>query len=205
MKLMVGKNFYGRSFHYVFMLSVFLVMVSVSVAAFASGGGEAHDTGGKMIDFAWRVFNFVVIIGLLYWLLRDKIKGFFAGRQEDIKISLDEAARAKEEAEEKFREYSAKLDKAAEEIAGISEMIRNQGLLEKEKIIENARKTAEKIKKDSMARIEQDLQKARNQLRAEAVELSIQMAEEILKKNIEKKDHENIVNDYLKNFNLQVH
>ena len=84
-------------------------------------------------------------------------------------------------------------------------MIKAQGLAEKEKIIESARITAEKMKEDAQARSEQELKKARSQLRAEAVELSVQMAEEILKKNIKKGDHENIVKDYLKSFYSQTH
>ncbi len=198
------KNLSKRSFLYS-VLTASLIVGLVSVVTYASGeGGETHEHGGQMVNFGWRIFNFVVLIGVLYWLLRDKVKEFFAGRQADIKTSLEEAAAAKKEAENKFREYSARLDKAAEEITGISEMITKQGLAEKEKIIENARLTSEKMKKDAGARMEQDLKKARGQLRAEAVELSVQMAEEILRKNIEKDDHENMVKDYLKNINSQI-
>lgn len=198
------KNLSKRSFLYSVLIASLIVGL-VSVVTYASGeGGEAHEHGGQMVNFGWRIFNFVVLIGVLYWLLRDKIKEFFAGRQADIKTSLEEAAAAKKEAENKFREYSARLDKAAEEIAEISEMITKRGSVEKEKIIENARITSEKMKKDAEARMEQDLKKAKSQLRAEAVELSIRMAEEILKKNIEKEDHEGIVKDYLKNFNSQI-
>lgn len=186
-------------------LTAVVIVVLTSVVAYASGeSGEAHG-GGKLVNLGWRIFDFVVLIGLFYWLVRDKIKEFFAGRRADIKTSLEEAASAKEEAEKKFKEYSAKLDKAGEEIKDISEMIKAQGLAEKEKIIESARITAEKMKEDAQARSEQELKKARSQLRAEAVELSVQMAEEILKKNIKKGDHENIVKDYLKSFYSQTH
>ena len=82
-------------------------------------------------------------------------------------------------------------------------MIRAQGLAEKEKIIENAKIAAERMKDDAQSRIEQETKKAKSQLRAEAVELSIQMAEEILKKNVSKKDHKNIVEDYLKSISSQ--
>jgi F-type H+-transporting ATPase subunit b len=184
----------------------FLIVILASVVAYAAGeSGESHGHAGQMLDFGWRVINFVILIGLFYWLLRKKIKEFFAGRRADIKTSLEEAVAAKEEAEKKFKEYSAKLDKAAEEIEGISDMIRAQGLTEKEKIIESARITAEKMKVDAQARIEQELKNASSQLRTEAVELSTQMAEEILKKTIKKEDHENIVKDHLENLGSQTH
>lgn len=184
----------------------FLIVILASVVAYATGeSGESNGHSGVLLDFGWKVLNFAILMGLLYWLLRDKIKEFFAGRRTDIKASLEEAAAAKEEAEKKFKEYSTKLDKATEEIEGISDMIRAQGLTEKEKIIKNARITAEKMEVDAQARIAQELKNASSQLRTEAVELSTQMAEEILKKNITKEDHENIVKDHLKNLDSQIH
>ena len=53
------------------------------------------------------------------------------------------------------------------------------------------------MKEDTQARIEQEFKKASNQLRAEAVKLSVEMAEELLKRNITAADHEVMVKDYL--------
>jgi len=204
MKEWFSENPLKRSFLHFLLPAVVIVLTSAVV--YASGeSGESHGHSGQMLDFGFRTLNFVIFVGILYWLLRDKIRDFFSGRRTDIKTSLEEAVAAKEEAEKKFKEYSTKLDKATEEIEGISGMIRTQGLTEKDKIIENAKITSEKIKEDAKARIEQETNKAKSQLRAEAVELSIQMAEEILKKNVKEEDHEDIVEDYLKNLHTETH
>jgi F-type H+-transporting ATPase subunit b len=126
-----------------------------------------------------------------------KIKEFFVSRRVDIKTSLDQALVAKEDAEKKFKEYAAKLEKATEEIDGIAEMIKVQGSAEKEKLIEEAKKAAVKIEEDTKARMEQEFSNARNQLRAEAAQLSVQMAEELLRRNITIQDHEHMVRDYM--------
>jgi F-type H+-transporting ATPase subunit b len=168
----------------------------MAVDVYASaGGGESK--GHNWVDFAWRALNFLVLAGFLYWLLAKKIKEFFAGRRDDIKIALEQAMAAKEEAEKKYKEYTAKLEKATEEIAGISEMIKAQGLAEKERILEDAKKAAVKMKEDTQARVEQELKKAGNLLRTEAVKLSVEMAEELLKRNITPADHDIMVKDYL--------
>jgi F-type H+-transporting ATPase subunit b len=168
----------------------------MAVDVYASaGGGESK--GHNWVDFAWRALNFLVLAGFLYWLLAKKIKEFFAGRRDDIKIALSQAMAAKEEAEKKYKEYTAKLEKATEEIAGISEMIKAQGLAEKERILEDAKKAAVKMKEDTQARVEQELKKAGNLLRTEAVKLSVEMAEELLKRNITPADHDIMVKDYL--------
>jgi F-type H+-transporting ATPase subunit b len=171
---------------------VLLVSVSIAFAAEAEGGGSA-----EWISLAKKTFNFIVLVGLLYWLLASKIKDFFSGRRVEIKESLEKAVERKADAEKKYREYSEKLDKASLEIDGIFEMIKAQGVTEKQKIIEDAEKTAKKMKEDASARIEQEMKKATEQLKAQAVELSVQMAEEILKRSITKDDHKAMVEDYI--------
>lgn len=177
------------------LLSVlFLLLASI---ACASGGGEGGHDGKKWFEFFWKTFDFVALVGFLYWMLAAKIKDFFVGRRQDIKESLEKATEQKTEAEGKFREYSEKIDKASAEIDGIFEMIKTQGVVEKQKIIEDAEKVARKIKEDAQMRTAQELKKASDQLREEAVKLSVQMAEEILKRNITVQDHEMIVKEYM--------
>jgi len=150
-----------------------------------------------MGDFWWRILNFVILAAVIYKFSAKAIVNFFVGDRASIKNSLDEAVTAKEDAEKKLVEHTARLDKATAEIEGIADMIKAQGLAEKEKIIEEAKRAAAKMKEDSEARIDQEFKRALDQLRKEATELSVTMAEEILEKNIEAKDHEKMVNDFL--------
>jgi F-type H+-transporting ATPase subunit b len=180
-----------------FLLSLLYLVISASIV-FASGGEGGHEGGkSQWFEFFWKTLDFVVLVVFLYWMLADKIKDFFVGRRKDIKESMEKSAEQKADAEKKYREYSEKLDKASAEIDGIYEMIKAQGVTEKQKIIEDAEKIALKMKEDAQARIEQEVKKASDQLRTEAVQLSVQMAEEILKRNITVQDHEVMVKEYM--------
>jgi len=53
------------------------------------------------------------------------------------------------------------------------------------------------MKEDAQARIEQEMKKATEQLKAQTVELSVQMAEEILKRSITQDDHKAMVKEYI--------
>ena len=175
-----------------------LIFIFPLTLAYASGGGtEGGHEGQSWVNFAWKLLNFLVMAGVIYWLAAKKVKEFFTGRREGIKTSLAEAVTAREDAEKKFREYAAKLDRATGEIDEITRMIQAQGLTEKERIIEEARKAAEKMKEDARTRMEQEFNKASHQLRIEAVRLSAQMAEGLLRKNIRVEDHEAMVQDYI--------
>ena len=181
------------------LLAVLMILLTAAAVYAASGGGHVSPEEQKksLIDFGYRVLNFIILAGFLWWMSAKKIKEFFAVRRSDIKASLDLALAAKEDAEKKFKEYAAKLDKATEEIDGIAEMIKVQGMAEKEKMVEEAKKVAAKIEEDTKARMEQEFSNARNQLRAEAAKLSVEMAEGLLKRNITIQDHEHMVKDYL--------
>jgi F-type H+-transporting ATPase subunit b len=178
------------------LLSSILFLLFASLAL-ASGGEEGGHDGKQMFEFIWKTIDFIVLVGLLYWMLAAKVRDLFAGRRQDIKESMENAAQQKTEAEAKYKEYSEKIEKASAEIDGIFEMIKAQGVAEKQKIIEEAEKVAKKIKEDSQMRTAQELKKASDQLRTEAVVLSVQMAEEIIKKNIAVQDHETIVREYM--------
>ncbi len=191
-----SEDLFDRSYLRYFLLSIPAVVLT-SAVAYASEGGGHEDNVKLWIDFAWRVFDFGILVWFLYWVAAKKIKEFFFDRRDNIKVAIEEKITEKEETEKKFREYSLRLDKATEEIKGIFEMIKAQGLTEKEKIIEDAKKAAAKMIEDTQARMEQELKAARNQLRSEAAELSVAMAEELLKKNINQELHENMVKDYL--------
>jgi F-type H+-transporting ATPase subunit b len=179
-----------------FLLSVLLIILTCAVTYASESGGEESHTK-TLIDFGWRMLNFVILVWFLYWVAAKKIKEFFFERRDNIKTNIEETIAEKEETEKKFKEYSAKLDKATEEINNIFEMIKAQGSAEKEKIIEDAKIAAEKMKEDAQARMEQELKAARNRLRAEAAQLSVEMAEELLKKNITPEHHDFMVKDYL--------
>jgi len=178
-------------------LSLFVLLFSLSTAYASGGGGGGGHEGPNWFDFTWRTVNFLILAGVLYWLVAKKVRDFFTGRREGIRTALAQAETDRQEAQKKFREYDEKLIKATGEIDEITRMIRNQGLAEKERIIADARKAAEKMKEDTQARMEQEFNKASQELRIEAVRLSTQMAAELLRKNINADDHEALVKDYI--------
>ena len=183
-------------------LAYIAALILVASVGFASEGGEgAHHVdhaAAQMKDFYWRVLNFAVLIGIVVWALKKaNVKGALAARQADIEKSLKDAEAARDAAEAKLREYSIKLDQAAKEIDEHHAAIVREGEQEKSRIIAEANVAAEKIVAQAALSAEQETVKARNELRAEAARLAVEIATGKLTGAVQKNDHDRFVGEYL--------
>ncbi|MBI5681766.1 MAG: ATP synthase F0 subunit B [Deltaproteobacteria bacterium] len=191
------KSFKFQVLSFKFLLASCILHLATSTVFAAAEGG--HEGGSDML---WRVINFSVLAGLLYFLLAKRVKTFLTERRESIKKALVEAKTAREEAEKKYREYEAKvalLDKKVSEITG---ELRAEGIADRDRIIEEAQKAAEKIKEQTRVAIEQEIKKAKEGIRGEVVNLAIIMSEEILRKEIKPDDQARLIKEYMERMRL---
>ena len=180
-------------------LSLCVIILGLAAAGFASEEGAHHvDTGAQMKDFAWRVLDFAALAAIAIWAVRKAdLKGTLAARRTGIEKTLKEAEEAKAQAEQKFKEYTERLDQANKEIEGISLNMKREGELEKERIIAEANEAAARIKAQAQSAAAQEVLKARSELRAEAARLAVEIAEQKIVKNITKGDQDKLVGDYI--------
>lgn len=178
---------------------VVLLPVLVASVAVAAGGGEHHaDSGALIKDFIWRVINFAILVGIVVWALKKaNVKGSLAERQAAIEKNLKEAREARAAAEAKLKEYSEKLDKANLEVEQLRAAMMQEAEAEKQRIIAEARAAAVKIAAQAAQSADQEVLKARTELRAEAARLAVELAAGKLSGAVQKADHDRFVQDYL--------
>lgn len=181
---------------YVYKSLLVAALICMPAVAFAAGGGHA-DSGAVLKDFIYRVFNFTLMVALLAYFVTKPIRKGLKGRTEDIEKTLAEAEAAREAAEAKNREYSEKLAKATEEIEDIAASIRREGELERDKIVTAAKEMAEKIEKEAESKAAGVVASARAELREEAANLAVELAEELLKKQVSADDQKRLVEEYM--------
>jgi F-type H+-transporting ATPase subunit b len=172
-------------------------MLSICGTLYAAGEGHDVENGVLLKDFLYRVLNFVVMAAILIYFLAKPMKNGLAGRRADIEKALVEAQQAKDAAEKKFSEYDKKLSTASAEIAEISESIRKESELEKQRIIENAKEVAIKIEQDAEKTAKHEIAKAKETLKQEAAALAVSIAEDILAKNFTKEDDTRLIDEYM--------
>ncbi|MBI5747714.1 MAG: F0F1 ATP synthase subunit B [Nitrospinae bacterium] len=181
---------------------VLCLLSSVFVFASIGYGAEEHAAHHaaefKPLTEAFRIINFLVVFVTLYYLLSKHIKNFFAGRREDIVKSLNDAEQLKSSAQKRLSELESKIKEMKNTVLQMIEDARREGKHTKDNIIGSANESSKKIMEKAKKEIEYETKIVMERLRAEALELTIRMAENILKKSVTKNDHVSMVNEYIK-------
>ena len=139
----------------------------------------------------------VILLGVIVYFARKPIIAFFADRREQISSDLDEAAEVLEKAEGRFAEWQRKLIELDREMEQIRSDGRDRAQAEYEGIIADARAVAERIKRDAEAAVDQELRRARNELRDEAALLATELAEKLMREQIGDPDRERLLDEFI--------
>ncbi len=141
--------------------------------------------------------NFVILIGLLYYLFRAPVADYLQGRSTGIRKDLVDAAELRATATGQLAEIDRKLkalpgeietlrQRGAEEIAAEEVRIANQAASERERLLEQTRRE-----------IDVQLRIAKRDLVQHAANLSVQLATDRIKEQITPADQDRLVDRYL--------
>lgn len=156
-----------------------------------------HETHASIADLISPTFNFIVLVGLLFYFLRKPVKDMVAGRQAAIKVQVEEAQLQRTEAQRRYKEFSEKLSMFEQEAKQTLEKARVDGETLKAKIIQDAQIAATRIIKDAEATAQSNIQEYKDQLRKETVEKAVELAERMIREGISRDDQKRIVTEYV--------
>jgi len=172
----------------------FLVLLAVSATAVA-----AEESGGHTGIPWWEIFkqavNFGILVGVLVYFLRKPLQAYLTERTELIRKSIEEATHARADAWAKLTAIEDRMAKLAGEIAERSRKMDAEAEEETRRIREAAQAEIERIHAQVQFAADQEVKKARAELRRESAELSAQAAREIVAKTITPADQERIVRE----------
>jgi len=186
----------GRfSFIAVCTVAASLILCGLSFASGGEGGGHG---GGDVTNLLYRILNFVLMVVILVVVIRKTtIKDFFANRKEEIRQKLESLKKDKEAAESRCGELEKKLREFESQKQEIIAQFKADGAAEKEKIIREAKERAAQILAQADLTVAREFQSAGDRLRQEVVEMAAARAEEIIAKQIQDKDQDHLVNEFI--------
>jgi F-type H+-transporting ATPase subunit b len=148
-------------------------------------------------ELIWGGISFVIVFLLLWKLALPPLRKMMEERTEKIRTDIDTAESAKVEAQTVLQQYQAQLADAK---------------TESNRIIEEARQTADELRADLQARAEADVAELRQRaqadieaakaqaisdLKAEVATIAIGAAEVVVRKNLDPATQAQLVDDYI--------
>jgi F-type H+-transporting ATPase subunit b len=174
---------------------------NLAVASFvfaSSGGGEgAEHAAPWWKDYIWKIINFLLLFIILFKFAKKPMQNFFQKRTELIEKTLNEAKEAKAISLKALQEVETRLKAKDAEIAAILAAAKKSGEQEREGIIVESDRLKAKILAQAKTNIEYELKHAKEAIKAEAVELAMELAEKKLKEKMTKEDQEKLFEDSL--------
>ncbi len=148
--------------------------------------------------FIWTIVTFLLLLWGLKKLAWGPLLEALETRQNAIRKSLDDAQQAKVELERLNAESGHIIQRARVDAEAIISQSRSDGDRLREEIRAKARAEADHIVKNAERQIQLETSRALDQIRREAVDLSVMIASKIIQRSLSKEDNERLIDEALK-------
>jgi F-type H+-transporting ATPase subunit b len=145
--------------------------------------------------YIWTIVVFLILLGLLTKFAWRPLLDALDQRQASIRQSLDDAVKARQELERLQGESQRILGEARRESENIVARTRDDANRLRDELRQKAQQEAANIVKNAQKQIELETTRALQQIRHEAVELSIAIASKLLQRNVSKEDNERLIEE----------
>jgi len=177
--------------------TVFNLAVASFVFASSGGGEGAEHAAPWWKDYIWKIINFLLLFIILFKFAKKPMQNFFQKRTELIEKTLNEAKEAKAASLKALQAVETRLKAKDAEIEVILAASKKSGELERDSIIAESDRLKAKILEQAKTNIEYELKHAKEAIKAEAVELAMELAEKKLKEKLTKEEQEKLFEDSL--------
>ena len=153
--------------------------------------------------FIWTILTFLILFFVLSKFAWRPLLEALESRENTIKSSLDHAEKAKQELESLNAETETIISEARSEAQSIRLEAKSAAEKVKADIIAQAGEDAKKLRDENEKQIQVEKDRAINEIRQEVVDLTLTVAERVIRKNLSKEDNQDLIEDSLKT--LKIH
>jgi len=155
--------------------------------------------------YIWTILTFLILLGLLAKFAWKPLIEALDNRQQSIRKALDDARKAKQDLEGIHAQSAKLLAQARNEAAEIVSRSRSDADRFREEMKEKARTEATTMLRNAERQIELETTRALQQIRQEAVDLSVGIASKILQRNVSREDNERLIEETFKQLEATRH
>lgn len=144
-----------------------------------------------------QLLGFLVLLALLGKFAWGPIKNVMDERERLINAEIDDAETRSREAKRLKEENDKLLKETQADISAMMENAKEQAKKEQENIINDANNRASQLIQDAKADIEREKQNAIQDINAQVSEISVLIAEKMIRKEINAEDQKALIEKYL--------
>ena len=153
---------------------------------------------GTMLDvniwnFIWSAVNIIILFILLRIFLFKPINKIMNERTRTIQDNMDEAEKARQEAEELKQQYADSISNAKEEAQKIIMKAYDEAETEKSAILKKSQEEAYEIINDAGKTIENERKRIIQQAQTQIADLAIEAASKIIGENVDDEKNRRLV------------
>lgn len=148
--------------------------------------------------YIWTIATFLILLWLLAKFAWRPLLAALEQRQETIRKSLDDAQQAKQELEHLNGESRKILAEARVQAEHILSLTRTDANRLRDELKQKAQSEAAGVIKNAERQIEMETARAIQQIRNEAVDISIAIASKVLERNVTREDNERLIEETFK-------
>ena len=165
------------------------------LAAAAEEGGKVSPFAGDIGNALWTLVIFGLVVFILGKFAWGPLLSALQERENFIASALSTAARDREEAAARLREYTERLTAARGEATAIVDESRRDAEVVKRRIEEETHAEAGRILERAKREIGIAKDTALKELYAASAQLSTELASKVLQREINPQDHERLIRD----------
>jgi F-type H+-transporting ATPase subunit b len=160
-----------------------------------AGEHEAHGIDPKTLGL--QLLNFAVLVFILMKFGGGAINKALAARHQQLRTDIDEAARIKSAAEQRFKQQEQRLANLEREIEVMITSIRQEAEQEKARIIAGAEEKARRVQEETTFALEQQVKEAEARFRGEVAQAAVKVADELLRRSVTPSDEQRLVQSFV--------
>lgn len=148
-------------------------------------------------SIVFTLINTLILFLVLKHFLFGRVNKVLEDRQIEVLNTYKDADETKEKANQLQVKYTQLMASAKDESAEIVQIAIKKAQTRSDEIVSNAKGEAQHIIERANIETEREMKKAKAELQDEISEMAILMAEKVVKREINRADHEKFINDFI--------
>ena len=144
-----------------------------------------------------QILSFLLLVWILAKFAWKPLMKMMEDRRNFIESNLKQAEQERAQAEQIKREYQEEMRKARQEAQEVIAKATKVSEVRAAEILAQAKEEADKIKKAALVDIERERDRAVADVRAQVAELSISVAEKIIRQKLDMKGQEQLIEQFI--------